>query len=221
MRTGNAAFRRAERFYTYPPFRKDGTQIPLPSPRTQSGNTTPIRQDAKPPTSVNVGGLFCHFFEKRVLTSQQQQNDAYELKDAAEQDKDVPNAVHVTLFAAESVKDDAHCIEHAARQQPQETRQRNAVQEDRQNEYDHPAHDDVTDVADHLDRLPLHVDGVEGDAEESEPPFHRKDDLADGQRPEGDEAEGRVATRDQQENGAMVKDAEDALRRALDRKSVV
>ncbi len=54
----------------------------------------------------------------------------------------------------------------------------------------------------------MHIDRVERDAEQGEPPFYRQDDRSDRGAPKRNEAEGGVTARNQQKDRAMVEDAE-------------
>ena len=125
--------------------------------------------------------------------------------------EEVPYGVEPAHPLAEREKDDADGIGDPAREEQRKFRGGERRQKLREHRERHPARDAVERHADRLDDLIVHGDGVHRDPRDGARPFDAEHDPPRRGAAERDETVRRIRSRNEQEDGAVIEDAEHAL----------
>lgn len=142
----------------------------------------------------------------------EQLDDADELEHAAGEHEQVPDEVHIGFLASRGIKCDADRVCDASCEQPEQARGSDIGDERLDADDNHPSHDNIQYHADALHSLGAHIPDIQADADSCDRPLQDQDDQAQWGVIQSQQAEGGVAACDEDEDGAMVEDAHDALR---------
>ena len=156
-----------------------------------------------------VRGDSCQMYFRCLSPGQTINHDGKKVRDAADEDKDMKNPVHVSVLSAEAVKHRAQCVEEAADDYEYEARYGEEADKGFDDKENRPAH---TEVGDHgEDGEFLQVYGVEGDADGGTAPD--QEHHAQGQpgmsRAQDAEQQWCVCAGDEEKDGTVVNDLED------------